>query len=66
MPMCSFGCDELYERGYIAVEDGKIIDIEAKPETPKIRNYFSIKGNHCIYWNEKTAPYFRWHFLQHK
>ena len=30
MPMCSFGCDYLYERGYIAVSDGKIIDLKKK------------------------------------
>ena len=24
MPMCKFGCDELFERGYIYVEEGEI------------------------------------------
>jgi len=63
MPMCSFGCDYLYERGYIAVSDGKIIDLKKKPITPTIAHYLSqIVGNECNYWNEATAPYFTWHY----
>lgn len=66
MPMCNYGCDALYERGYIAIENGKAIDLKKKPNTPSVQQYINeIAGTVCEYWNDNTAPYFRWHFKRH-
>ncbi len=66
IPMCIFGCDALYERGYIAVKDGKVVDLHKKLVTPAITQYLkTIVNNNCDYWNEQTAPYFQWHFDFH-
>ena len=64
MPMCKMGCDDLYEKGYIYVEDGKIIRNPEKESsiTPKIRHYLvSIGDKKCNYYNQKTKRYFNWH-----
>ena len=66
IPMCSFGCDYLYERGYIAVADGKIVNLNKKPVTSTISQYLSqITDNECSYWNDDTAPYLQWHLEKH-
>ena len=28
LPMCKFGCDDLYEKGYIGVKDGRVVVIK--------------------------------------
>lgn len=62
MPMCKFGCDDLYERGYLLVKDGKIIKNEKKFLTKDLENYIEdIENKTCCYWNEKTAKYFEYH-----
>jgi hypothetical protein len=52
MPMCSFGCDDLYEKGYLAVRDGKIVDLHTKPVTPIIKQYIrqvNVHDSICHY-----------------
>jgi len=67
MPMCKFGCDELFEQGYIGVRDGKVIQIKEFPITEKVEKHVKkIGGNICSYWNESTSVYFDWHFNYHK
>jgi hypothetical protein len=62
MPMCNFGCDELYEKGYISVKEGSVIQIKEEPMTPLIQDYIdTIEGKNCEYWNESTYKYFNWH-----
>ncbi len=62
MPMCNFGCDELYENGYISVKEGSVIQIKKEPMTPLIQDYIDkIEGKYCKYWNESTSEYFNWH-----
>jgi len=63
MPMCKFGCDELYEKGEIAVKDGKVVRTKATKTTLPVEQYIQkIIGNRCEYWNENSAPYFLWHY----
>lgn len=68
IPMCKFGCDELFERGYISVLDGKVvslIDGEVLPIT--VKKYIqTVKGNVCENWNDNTAKYFMWHYRFYK
>ncbi|MDZ4619399.1 HNH endonuclease [Bacillus cereus] len=63
IPMCKFGCDELFERGYISISDGKVvslIDEEYLPAT--VKTYIeTIKGKVCGSWTDNNAKYFIWH-----
>ena len=61
MPMCIFGCDKLYENGYIAVKDG-YITILKESESLQVKSYLDrIKRKPCSKWNSKTKIYFDWH-----
>ena len=66
MPMCRFGCDDLYEKGYITVEDGKVVRLLDEPVTDTVNDYIDeIVGNDCDYWDEDTKEYFEWHKEHH-
>jgi hypothetical protein len=66
-PMCKFGCDDLYEKGYIGVKDGGVIQTKFDKLTVNLQSYIiSIKNNRCLSWNDKTRQYFEWHLNQHK
>ncbi|PAW28040.1 HNH endonuclease [Peribacillus simplex] len=65
MPMCKFGCDDLFEKGYITVSKG-IISVNDKMTTEPLKRYLShIEGKHCCYWNVDTIKYFDWHCNHH-
>lgn len=67
MPVCKFGCDELYERGYLLVEDGKINLNEQQWITDTIFDYVEpFKGRHCPYWNDLSKRYFEEHNAKFK
>lgn len=62
MPMCKFGCDDLYEKGYLLVEKGIITPNKNKRMTGCVEEYIdNIKDNKCDYWNERTEKYFESH-----
>jgi hypothetical protein len=62
MPMCKFGCDDLYEKGYIFVDEGRVVLSKNKYVTSAIQAYIKeIIGNNCPYWSPKTEKYFQWH-----
>lgn len=63
MPMCKFGCDEVFEKGYITVFDG-IFKVVRNKHTSKALNHYleEISGNSCEYYNAKTEDYFKWHY----
>lgn len=66
MPMCRFGCDELYEKGYIAVNEGKVLQIKSDPITSLIQKYIdNVIDNDCKYWNKSSSKYFKWHYECH-
>ena len=61
MPMCKFGCDDLYEKGFIGVLNGKVEGLK-QSSSKTINNYINnIVGNDCSYWSDKTKGYFEWH-----
>lgn len=65
-PMCKFGCDELYEHGFISVDKG-IVNILNNDVTKPMSEYMeAISGNECSYWKETTAKYFQWHLNVNK
>ncbi len=66
MPMCKFGCDDLYENGYIIVFNGRINENEKMHTTPYMKKYLEeISNNECRYYNEKSKKYFDWHLEYH-
>ncbi len=69
-PMCKFGCDELYERGFIAVHDGQVINLGKLSDGyghDYIQEYLKkITGQKCNTYNGKSSDYFEWHYDEHK
>jgi hypothetical protein len=61
MPMCKFGCDDLFEKGYITVQDGMVVKLKDISNINVKKYISSIQGNECAYWNEQSAKYFDWH-----
>lgn len=67
IPMCKFGCDDLFERGFVSVHLGRIKVSRALPVTDSVLSYAKqIKDQHCPYWNSHSARYFKWHHLRAK
>ncbi|WP_031463669.1 hypothetical protein [Paenibacillus polymyxa] len=65
MPMCKLGCDDLFEKGYITVCNGKIQRNSKKEYTPHLfEKVVQIETSECLYWNENTRKYFEWHQQQ--
>jgi hypothetical protein len=67
MPMCTLGCDYLYEKGYIGVKNGTIELMKNKNDlTPALQEYIGIlSGEKCNYWCEASRNYFDWHITYH-
>lgn len=62
MSACKFGCDDLYEKGYILVHDGIIVVNRKKYISPNVELYIkNIAGNICGRWNSSTYKYFTAH-----
>ena len=62
MPMCKFGCDELYEKHYIVITEGKIRNNKSVVLTEAVQRYIQgIEGRDCNYWSENSEKYFVWH-----
>jgi hypothetical protein len=61
-PMCRFGCDQLFELGYIVVKEGKVYKNTTKRVTLVMNNYMdSIQDNECNYY-KNSKKYFDWHY----
>ena len=41
--MCKFGCDDLFEKGYISVKDGRFIQLPKRPITEELEAYTKAK-----------------------
>ncbi len=69
-PMCKFGCDELYERGYIAVHDGQVTNLNKLKVGfghDFIQGYLKkVTGQRCEIYSPKNSAYFEWHYDKHK
>ena len=64
--MCKFGCDNLYEKGYIGVKEGKIVKIKIGLTTKSTELYIKkLVNKNCLKWDSSTESYFSWHFNQH-
>jgi hypothetical protein len=63
MSACKFGCDALYEEGYISVDaTGTISMSPLAPAGGAAANYLRrISGRACGAFNADRAPYYAWH-----
>ena len=65
--ICLFGCDVLFEEGYISVNDsGKVIQVK-EVNNKDIQSYIDkIKNNSISNFNSDNAKYYKWHYNNHK
>ncbi|QXE92804.1 hypothetical protein KP001_09910 [Geomonas subterranea] len=62
MPICKMGCDDLFEKGYISILNGKIIRCPDKLLTLAMKAYVDILHNgSCLYATPSNKGYFQWH-----
>lgn len=66
MPACKFGCDHLYEFGFVFVDEEGVIrsnDLLEKRVTPFVKKRINdIAGRTCSNWGkDTTSQYFKWH-----
>lgn len=66
MPVCLLGCDKLFENGYIHVDGAGLIQASnGWLRLPPLDQVVSaLVGKKCLAWNNRSAPYFKWH-LEH-
>ncbi|SIT03239.1 HNH endonuclease [Neptunomonas antarctica] len=59
--MCKLGCDDLYEKGYIYIDDKKVLS-NSKAETTETLDVVisSLVGNEISNW-EASKKYYEWH-----
>ncbi|MDT0453127.1 hypothetical protein [Streptomyces hesseae] len=64
MLACTFGCDSLYEHGYITVAEGGAIQIsplaQAIPEVGALIQQ-RLADRTVTWWNPQREPYYQWH-----
>lgn len=61
-PMCKFGCDELYERGYLGVVDGVVQRLKSDRSTACLgARLRRLEGLSCNKWSQERKKYFDWH-----
>jgi len=64
MLACTFGCDALYEHGYITVAPGGVIQVSPLTEDiPEVVAYIREKllGRTVTWWTPDREPYYDWH-----
>ncbi|MFC5819466.1 hypothetical protein [Nonomuraea harbinensis] len=62
MPACQFGCDALYEAGYISVDSNGVIVSSAVEENSALSERLkSLTGRLCLSFSDDSRRYFQWH-----
>ena len=61
--MCLMGCDALFERGYVVVNDrGRIVRGRVEVSTEALEaNLARMVDRQCANWTSLSAKYFAWH-----
>lgn len=67
MAVCYFGCDALYEKGFISVDqNGKIISLNKYITSPVLENYISnLEGKYCSAYRDENRHFFEDHRIFH-
>jgi len=63
--MCVLGCDSLFEKGYIGVQNGRVIQIKPTSTTNAQSHVSMLVGQNCMDWKVGNENYFDWHFKHH-
>lgn len=64
MLACTFGCDALYESGWITVDDNGLVQTWPPDRVPQgsMRDRLShLNGRASTAYTPSSAPYFEWH-----
>lgn len=63
MLACRFGCDELYERGFVTIGDDGSVETAESLEGHAERIYAMefLANRRCLAWTSDSATYFAWH-----
>jgi hypothetical protein len=64
MLACTFGCDSLYEAGYVTVDQDGIVRAVSAGNGPqgRFRSHLEgLHGRHCTAHQPASEPYFAWH-----
>ncbi|MEV0537551.1 hypothetical protein [Kitasatospora sp. NPDC050463] len=63
MLACSLGCDSLYERGYVTVIAGGVLQVSplAHAVAALQEHVEQLAGRAVPWWTEDREPHFRWH-----
>lgn len=63
MPPCVFGCDALFEAGYVAVEDDGLVVLsdDVRSDPTLTRRAAAMEGRRCTAHRDGTAEFFAWH-----
>jgi len=65
MPMCKLGCDDLYEKGYILVQEGSVKKNYKKWMSPVVSEYINkLDSIKCESWTENNKNYFEHHNIR--
>jgi hypothetical protein len=60
--LCAFGCDALFETGYLTVgPDGVIIATERAVDGALGERLKELAGKECLAFNPGSLAYFDWH-----
>lgn len=62
MLVCVMGCDALYEKGYISVDNAGIVQSTQKVQGPIYDVITEISGKSCSKFGPQSAQYFAWHW----
>jgi hypothetical protein len=66
VPMCTFGCDELFERGYVIVREGHVARGTKAQMTPAVEEYLGrILDRPCLPFYRGSRAYFEAHAGTH-
>ena len=67
LPMCRFGCDELFEKGYISVNKEGIIFQVKEVLNMNVKDYIDkLVNKKCSDYHNLNSKYFEWHREFHK
>jgi len=66
MPVCKFGCDDLYEKGYILInKKGLVVSNPNISLTGSVGEYMKgLIGKKCKFFSKKSKKYFEYKFKQ--
>ncbi|MFS0700037.1 hypothetical protein AB6N24_08715 [Cellulomonas sp. 179-A 4D5 NHS] len=61
MPACVFGCDALYESGYVGVDESGHVRVSYADEPAVAERLAGLEGRGCLAFSAKSSAYFAWH-----